>query len=85
MSATGSRLEVLGTVLLQGPIGILSDRFDRRLVLTLVTLLTAVSAVIWFGASFVGIMQTTSPPITLRPRAARSMPTASSMSKGLGS
>lgn len=37
---------VLGTVLLQGPIGVLSDRFDRRKVLTLVTLSTAVSAVI---------------------------------------
>lgn len=35
---------VVGTVLLQGPIGALSDRFDRRLVLTLTTLLTAAAA-----------------------------------------
>ncbi|TNF89960.1 MAG: MFS transporter, partial [Gammaproteobacteria bacterium] len=37
---------VVGTVVLQGPIGALSDRFDRRKVLMLVTLLTATSAVI---------------------------------------
>ena len=35
---------VVGTVLFQGPIGALSDRFDRRVILTIVTLLTAVSA-----------------------------------------
>ena len=35
---------VVGTVLLQGPIGALSDRFDRRVVLTLTTLLTAAAA-----------------------------------------
>jgi MFS family permease len=35
---------VIGTVLLQGPIGALSDRFDRRVVLTVLTLLTAMSA-----------------------------------------
>lgn len=34
----------IGTVLLQGPIGGLSDRFDRRIVLTIVSLLTAMSA-----------------------------------------
>ena len=37
---------VLGTVLLQGPIGALSDRFDRRTVLTLITILTSVSALL---------------------------------------
>jgi MFS family permease len=37
---------VLGTVLFQGPIGALSDRFDRRMVLTLVSLLTVVTSVI---------------------------------------
>ena len=37
---------VLGTVLLQGPIGALSDYFDRRLVLTITTLLTAFAAVL---------------------------------------
>ncbi|MCP4486809.1 MAG: MFS transporter [Gammaproteobacteria bacterium] len=36
---------VVGTVLLQGPIGVLSDRFDRRIVLTIVTLLTSLAAV----------------------------------------
>jgi MFS family permease len=41
---------VVGTVLLQGPIGALSDRFDRRLVLTLVTILTAVSAALCIPA-----------------------------------
>ncbi|MEM7293549.1 MAG: MFS transporter [Pseudomonadota bacterium] len=35
---------VIGTILLQWPIGALSDRFDRRRVVTLVTLLTAVAA-----------------------------------------
>ena len=37
---------VVGTVLLQGPIGILSDRFDRRVVLTVVTMFTALAAVL---------------------------------------
>jgi len=46
---------VLGTVLLQGPIGILSDRFDRRLVLMLVTLLTAASAMICIPAERVSL------------------------------
>ncbi|MCP4187109.1 MAG: MFS transporter, partial [Gammaproteobacteria bacterium] len=36
---------VVGTVLFQAPIGILSDWFDRRIVLTIVTLLTSVAAV----------------------------------------
>jgi len=35
---------VIGTVIFQGPIGALSDRFDRRMVLTVLTLLTAISA-----------------------------------------
>ncbi len=35
---------VVGTILFQWPIGALSDRFDRRLILTIVTLLTAVAA-----------------------------------------
>lgn len=37
---------VVGTILLQGPVGALSDRFDRRIILTVVTLLAALSAVI---------------------------------------
>jgi MFS family permease len=41
---------VIGTVLLQGPIGALSDRFDRRKVLTLVTILTSVTALICIPA-----------------------------------
>jgi len=41
---------VVGTVLLQGPIGALSDKFDRRRVLTLVALLTAASAIICIPA-----------------------------------
>tara|TARA_B110000263_G_scaffold244434_2_gene252474 strand:- start:473 stop:1108 length:636 start_codon:yes stop_codon:yes gene_type:complete len=36
---------VVGTVIWQGPIGALSDRYDRRTVLTFVTILTALSAV----------------------------------------
>jgi len=35
---------MVGTVILQWPIGALSDRFDRRLVLTIVVLLTALAA-----------------------------------------
>ncbi len=35
---------VLGTILLQWPIGALSDRFDRRRVLTVITLLAGVTA-----------------------------------------
>lgn len=41
---------VVGTVLAQGPIGALSDRFDRRRVLTLVTILTAISAAVCIPA-----------------------------------
>jgi len=37
---------VIGTVLLQGPIGLLSDWFDRRIVLTIVTILTSLAAVL---------------------------------------
>ena len=37
---------VIGTVLFQGPIGILSDWFDRRIVLTIVTILTSMAAVL---------------------------------------
>ncbi len=37
---------VVGTVLLQGPIGVLSDWFDRRIVLTIVTILTSMAAVL---------------------------------------
>ena len=42
---------VLGTVLLQGPIGAVSDRFDRRIILTLVTILTAIAALLCIPAS----------------------------------
>src|SRR5210317_1767656 len=41
---------VVGTVLLQGPIGALSDRFDRRTVLTLLTILTSISALLCIPA-----------------------------------
>jgi MFS family permease len=41
----------VGTVVLQGPIGILSDRFDRRIVLTITTLLTAAAAVLCIPAT----------------------------------
>ncbi|MDH3762032.1 MAG: MFS transporter [Gammaproteobacteria bacterium] len=41
---------VVGTVLLQGPIGALSDRFDRRVVLTLTTILTSASALVCIPA-----------------------------------
>ena len=41
----------VGTVILQGPIGVLSDRFDRRLVLTITTLLTAAVALLCIPAS----------------------------------
>ena len=37
---------VVGTVVLQGPVGALSDRFDRRIILTIVTILAALSAMI---------------------------------------
>jgi MFS family permease len=37
---------VVGTVILQAPIGALSDRFDRRIILTITTLLTSVAAVL---------------------------------------
>lgn len=42
---------VLGTVLLQGPIGVLSDRFDRRKILTLITILTAMAALLCIPAT----------------------------------
>jgi len=42
---------VLGTVLLQGPIGVLSDRFDRRKILTVVTILTAIAALLCIPAA----------------------------------
>jgi len=42
---------VIGTILLQGPIGLLSDWFDRRIVLTIVTILTAMAAVLCVYAS----------------------------------
>jgi MFS family permease len=42
---------VLGTVLLQGPIGVLSDRFDRRKILTVVTILTALAALLCIPAA----------------------------------
>ena len=42
---------VLGTVLLQGPIGVLSDRFDRRKILTAVTILTAIAALLCIPAA----------------------------------
>jgi MFS family permease len=41
---------VVGTVILQGPIGVLSDRFDRRIVLTLITIFTALSALVCIPA-----------------------------------
>lgn len=41
---------VVGTVVLQGPIGALSDYFDRRKVLTLVTVLTSMAAIICIPA-----------------------------------
>jgi MFS family permease len=41
---------VIGTVILQGPIGALSDRYDRRLILTLVTILTSLSALLCIPA-----------------------------------
>jgi len=46
---------VLGTVLLQGPIGALSDRFDRRRVLTMVMILTSISALACIPAEQVSI------------------------------
>ena len=42
---------VIGTVLLQGPIGLLSDWFDRRIVLTIATILTSLAAVLCVFAS----------------------------------
>jgi len=42
---------VVGTVILQAPIGALSDRFDRRIILTITTLLTSVAAVLCVFAS----------------------------------
>jgi len=46
---------VLGTVLLQGPIGALSDRFDRRRILTMVMILTSISALACIPAEQVSI------------------------------
>jgi len=37
---------VVGTIILQGPLGALSDRYDRRIVLTIVSLLAAIAAII---------------------------------------
>jgi len=37
---------VVGTIILQGPVGALSDHFDRRIILTVVTLLAGLSATI---------------------------------------
>ena len=37
---------VVGTIIFQGPVGALSDRFDRRIVLTVITILAALAAVI---------------------------------------
>ncbi|MCP4469386.1 MAG: MFS transporter [Gammaproteobacteria bacterium] len=47
---------VLGTVLLQGPIGALSDRFDRRLILALIAILTALSALVCIRAEQVSTL-----------------------------
>jgi MFS family permease len=47
---------VVGTILLQGPIGALSDRFDRRLILTLVTILTSLSALLCIPAEQVSTL-----------------------------
>jgi MFS family permease len=41
---------VVGTVLLQAPIGALSDRYDRRKILALVTILTSLSALLCIPA-----------------------------------
>lgn len=46
---------VVGTIILQWPIGALSDRYDRRLILTIVTLLTA-------AAAFACVSLTAGPP-----------------------
>lgn len=42
---------VAGTIIFQAPIGVLSDRFDRRIILTITTLLTAVAAIFCAFAS----------------------------------
>ena len=47
---------VFGTVILQGPIGILSDKFDRRLILTIVTLLTSIAALLCLAAANVSTL-----------------------------
>jgi len=47
---------VLGTVLLQGPIGALSDRYDRRKILTLITVLTSVAALVCIPAEKVSTL-----------------------------
>src|SRR5210317_390520 len=47
---------VIGTVILQGPIGALSDRYDRRTILTLVTILTSLSALLCIPAERISTM-----------------------------
>jgi MFS family permease len=47
---------VVGTVILQGPIGALSDRYDRRTILTLVTILTSLSALLCIPAERISTM-----------------------------
>ena len=42
---------VIGILVLQAPIGVLSDRFDRRLVLTITTFLTALAAALCVPAA----------------------------------
>jgi len=42
---------VAGTIILQAPIGVLSDRFDRRVILTITTLLTSIAAIFCVFAS----------------------------------
>jgi MFS family permease len=42
---------VVGTIILQGPIGALADRFDRRIILTIATLLTSLAALACIAAS----------------------------------
>ena len=46
---------VVGTVVFQGPIGALSDRFDRRLILTITTLLTSIAALLCLLAAEISI------------------------------
>ena len=46
---------VVGTIVLQGPIGALSDRFDRRKVLAVTTGLTSIAAVLCIPAAEMSI------------------------------